>query len=268
MMRHHGRLLLSALILLCFVSIAHGIDNDYRKQNVGLILDTPFLHQTDYPFASRFYGAYGNEDISYEYDGRGMPVFVRYADPETALPFVDMEARYRRDGHLESIVFLSYDEDGTTVVFRDEFIFESFTDAGPRFGYLTTSDGGVAEMRLVYDEIGRLVLLEEDDAYGDGLFRVERFAWADADRWPVLPYAVEIYYGIDEEVERYFYLYDAYDRLIGLEGENTPLFATEDRVIVGETYYYRNETLDTIFGPVDESGPSGQTAGLYQARLY
>ena len=260
MMRHHSRTLLSAILVTLAVATVSGIDHDYRKQNIGIILDTPFLHQTDYPFASTFYGAYGNETISYEYDGRGMPVFVRYADPETGVPFVDMEASYLRDGHLESIVFVSYDEDGETVVFRDEFIFEAHIDAGPRFGYLFTGDGGEAEMRLIYDEFGRLIRLEEDDAYGDGLFRVERFAWTEPDRWPVLPYAIEIYYGIDEEVERYFYLYDAYDRLIGLEGHNTPLQAPTERVIVGETYSYRNETLDSIFGPVDEAASSGQTA--------
>jgi hypothetical protein len=254
------RVALVTLILALAAGTAWTRDDEYRKQNVGLILDTPFLHQDLYPYASEFFGAYGNESVTYEYNGRGLPVFIRYSDAETGIPFVEMEASYRPDGHLEQVVYLSYDEDGETVAFRDEFTFSEYGDTGPRLGYLLTSDGGSAEMRLTYDPEGRLIALEEDDAYGNGLFRSERYVWTNPDRWPALPYALEVYYAFDREVERYFYLYDANDRLIALEGENTPLADPLDSTYVGETYSYRRDMLDDIFRPVAQMDGAGQTA--------
>ncbi len=124
------------------------------RKNIGLMLDAPFLHQEELPYESEYSGPYGDELVTYEYDADGLPIFIRYADLDTGIPYMDAGVTYRSDGQIETLTYTSY------------------------------------------DEAGRLTGLEEDDAYGEGFFRIERYAWAElADR--SVPYAIELRFPLD-----------------------------------------------------------------------
>lgn len=227
-------------------------------KNIGLIVDTPFLHQEELPYESQFLGAYGDELITYEYSGEGMPTFIRYADLKAGTLFMDVDVAYRPDGQIASLTYTSYDESDASVVYIDAFEFSEYVSTGPTLATMVTDEGITAEMRLDYDETGRLVEIEEDDAFGAGLFRQERYAWTGEGAGS-LPYAVEVRFPLDSEVERYRYLYDAAGRLQGLDGVNVLESDPDDRAAVGEWYYYRSRTLDEIFGRIEPASSEAQS---------
>lgn len=230
-------------------------------KNIGIILDTPFLHQTELPHESEILGAYGDELVTYEYNGEGMPIFIRYADLESGERFMDVEMTYRRDGQIDSLTYTSYDESDATIVYVDRFEFSEYGPTGPAIGLMLTDDGITAEMRMSYDETGRLVDIQEDDAFGEGLFRHERYAWT-GEGAASLPYAVEVRFPLDGEIERYRYLYDAAGRLEGLDGVNVLESDPDDRAIVSEWYFYRSRTFDEIFGPIEPTSTEPQSTAL------
>jgi len=230
-------------------------------KNIGLIIDTPFLHQTELPHESEFLGAYADEYITYEYNGEGMPIFVRYADLETGVLFLDVDVAYRADGQIVSVTYTSYDEAGDEVIYVDTFEFSRYTRTGPALATMVTDDGIAVEMRLTYDETGRLVEIQEDDAFGEGLFRQQRYAWTGAGEASI-PYAIEVRFPIAGEVERYRYLYDATGRLQGLDGVNVLESDPGDRALVSEWYSYRSGTLDEIFGPIEPTSTEAQSTAL------
>ncbi len=257
------RIIGSLVVALFFVSAGVGAQptDGLVVKNIGLILDTPFLHQAEVPYASEFLGAYGAELVTYEYDGEGMPTFIRYADLETGALFMDVEVDYREDRQVTMITYLSYDESGSSVIYVDSFEFSEYTATGPALAIMLTGDGITAEMRLSYDEIGRLVGIEEDDAFGEGLFRQERYAWT-GEGTASLPYAIEVRYPLDSEVERYRYLYDAAGRLQGLDGVSVLESDPENQTPVAEWYYYRSRSLDEIFGRIEPTSTGDQSTAL------
>jgi len=121
---------------------------------------------------------------------------------------------------------------------------------GPTSAILVTEDNITAEMGLRYDEAGRLVELQEDSPSGEGLFRLARFAWS-GEEGASLPYAIEVQYLLDRDVEQYYYLYDAEGRLRGLDGVSfleTEPFNTKQ---VSVRYFYQSRTYDDIFEPIE-----------------
>lgn len=228
------------------------------RKNIGLILDAPFLHQEELPYESRYTGPYGDELLIYEYDADGLPTFIRYADLATGLPYMDAEVSYRADGQVESLTYTSYDEEGDDVLYVDRFDFADYTATGPRSGSMTTNEGMTGQVRMRYDDAGRLVELEEEDAYGEGLFRAERYAWARLGEL-ALPYAVELRFPLDGEIERYRYLYDAGGRLVGMDGFNMLTTEPESATSAQEWYYYRSGSLEETFGPIEPGSTPGTT---------
>lgn len=229
------------------------------RSNIGIILDTPFLTQEELPYQSEFSGPYGDELITYEYDGNGMPVFIRVTSQETGIPTFDVEVSYRSNGHLDEVVYLSWDEAGGEILYRDVLQFDDATPGGPTFGTLTLNDGDTARLRITYDSQGRLAELEEDNAFGEGLFRYERYAWAQT-AYGTVPFAVQIEYRQANEVERYTYLYDALGRLARVDGYNVVRTDLENRRPSVEDYFYRREGYDDLFGPVEPSAAEEGTA--------
>lgn len=250
-------------LAIAFATVAAGLaaqdSGELLRKNTGLILDTPFLHQDDHPYESEYSGPYGDELVVYEYNEAGMPIFVRYEDLSTGTPYLDVEVAFRPDGQIRSLTYLSYDEAGEEVIYIDRFDFSSYTPFGPRLGTMIGSEGTAVEMRLTYDEVGRLVGLEEDDASGAGYFRIERYAWASF-RGESLPYAIDVRYPLDGEVERYRYLYDARNRLAGLDGFNALVENPEEATPSEEWYFYRSGTFDEIFGRIEPLGSPSSTA--------
>jgi hypothetical protein len=240
-------------------ALPSGVDPSLRRKNLGLMLGTPFLHQDELPYASDYHGAYGSERVTYEYDADGLPVFIRHSDLNDRVRYLDAEVSYRDDNQIDELVYYSYDEAGEDVLYEDRFEFSQYTDAGPQQALMTSRDGLIAEMRLSYDENGRLVQLEEDDPMGEGLFRRERYAWVEGLPGS-LPYAAEIRYALDDEIERFHYLYDARGRLQTLRGANVVQSDPQDRTPVTELFYYRSGTLDDIFGRIERKSSEGRTA--------
>ncbi|HKJ85891.1 MAG TPA: hypothetical protein VKA06_07435 [Spirochaetia bacterium] len=230
-------------------------------KNIGLIVDTPFLHQAELPYESEFLGTYGDELITYEYNGEGMPTFIRYTDLETGTLFLDVDVAYRPDGQIASLAYTSYDETDGSVLYIDSFEFSRYASPGPALATMVTDDGITAQMRLTYDETGRLVEIQEDDAFGEGLFRQERYAWTGEGE-ASLPFAIEVRFPLDGEVERYRYLYDAAGRLQGLDGVNVLESDPDDRAPVSEWYFYRSRTLDEIFGRIEPTSTETQSTAL------
>jgi hypothetical protein len=251
---------IAVLLVIGVAGVAAGRPNESAlRKNIGLILDTPFLHQDELPYESEFYGPYGDERIAYEYNADGLPVFIRYAALDTDATYLDTEVSYRPDGHIEALTYFSYDDAGEEIIYVDRFDFSEYTRYGPRLGTMITEEGIAAEMRLTYDDEGRLIGLEEDDAFGTGLFRVERYAWVEREDGS-LPYAIEIRFPLDGEIERYRYLYDARDRLVSLDGFNALTADPDDRTTVDEWYAYRTGTLEEIFGRITPGGGTSTTA--------
>ncbi|MFW6312460.1 MAG: hypothetical protein ACOC2N_01075 [Spirochaetota bacterium] len=253
----------SVLVAMLFASAGIGAQatDPLVAKNIGLIVETPFLHQTELPYEGEILGAHADELVTYEYNGRGMPTFIGYADLETGESFMDVEVRYRRDGQIASLTYTSYDESNGEVIYVDRFEFSEYARTGPTLATMVTDEGMTAEMRLGYDESGRLVEIREDDAFGEGLFRHERYAWT-GEGVESLPYAIEVRFPLDGEVERYRYLYDATGMLQGLDGVNVLESDPDDRAPVAEWYYYRSRTLDEIFGRIEPTSTGGQSTAL------
>jgi len=228
------------------------------RANAGVILDAPFLLQEELPFESRYHGAYGDELVTYEYDEAGMPAFIRYVELEGGTLYMEVEPGYRPDGQLRAVTYRSYDETGEELLYVDRFEFAAYTATGPSLGVMTTDDGIVAEMRLTYDEAGRIVGLEEDDPYGEGFFRRERYVWAGEGAASV-PYAKEIIFPLDGEIERFRYLYDAEGLLRAAEGVNILQSDPDDPVLIDEWFAYRSRTLDDVFGRIRPSATEPQS---------
>lgn len=229
------------------------------RRNIGLILDAPFLHQEELPYESEYSGPYGDELVTYEYDAAGLPVFIRYAGLDSGVRYLDARITYRSDGQIATLAYTSYDDEGDDVLYVDRFEFTDYTSTGPRLGTMTTSDGMTAQMRMSYDGAGRLTGLEEDDAYGEGLFRVERYAWTGiAER--TMPYAIELRFPLDGEIERYRFLYDARGRLVALEGFNMLNEDPASATVAEEWYSYRTGSLEEVFGTIEPTGTRSTTA--------
>lgn len=258
-MRRYAWLVAAVALLAAGGTIRAQETSSLIRKNIGLLLDAPFLHQEELPYESEYSGPYGDELVTYEYDADGLPTFIRYADLATGAPYLDAEVTYRADSQIQTLTYTSYDDEGTEILYIDRFDFADYTSGGPATATVTTDGGGTAEVRLRYDESGRLTGLEEDDAYGDGLFRVERYAWARlGDR--SLPYAIELRFPLDGEIERYRYLYDARDRLVGIDGFNVLADDPESASTAREWYFYRSGSLDEIFGPIEPTGTPSTTA--------
>lgn len=218
-------------------------------KNIGLILDTPFLHQSERPYRSEFRGPLGDSHITYTYNSEGMPMFLSFRDLHTGVLTMHLDIAYAPDGHIASLRYTGYDENDGSILFGDTFEFSDFLPTGPTTATLVTDEGITAEMRLRYDEAGRLVELQEESTYGEGLFRQERYLWAGENE-ASLPYAMEVRYPLDQDVERYHYLYDAKGRLQGLSGVSFFEMAPYDQILVTEHHFYESLTLDDIFGPI------------------
>jgi len=258
-MRQKAWLVAAFGLLAAGGSLAAQETESLLRKNIGLMLDAPFLHQEELPYESEYSGPYGDELVTYEYDADGLPIFIRYADLDTGIPYMDAEVTYRSDGQIETLTYTSYDDEGDDVLYVDRFDFADYIATGPRLGTMITGEGMTAQMRMSYDEAGRLTGLEEDDAYGEGFFRIERYAWAElADR--SVPYAIELRFPLDGEIERYRYLYDARDRLVALEGFNALSGDPGNATTAGEWYSYRTGSLEETFGPIEPAGTPSTTA--------
>lgn len=247
------RVLLFAFVFLVGLATVLGAQEPLRRINLGLILDAPFLHQERLPHENRYSGPYSDETTHYEYNGDGLPIFLRYIDVESGAPYLDVEVSYDRDNRLERLVYTSYEEGSDEVAFVDDFSFSDYGPTGPRLGSMTSEDGVSVRIRLSYDAEGRLTELEEDNAFGQGLFRRERYAWVEGLRSTqatTLPHAIEIEYPQDGERDRYYLLYDARHRLRGLHGQNILESDPSDVAAISGTYHYRVGTLEDLFGPV------------------
>ncbi|MFW5683860.1 MAG: hypothetical protein ACOC1I_03330 [Spirochaetota bacterium] len=257
------RIAVFTLLLVALVSGLAAADEPLRRINLGLILDTPFLHQDELPYESTYTGPYGDELTRYRYDEQGRPAFIRYIDEQAGLPYLDIEPYYSDDGRLERLVYTSYEEESDSVAFVDDFSFSDYGPTGPQLGVMTSDEGISVRIRLTYDEAGRLVELEEDNAFGDGLFRRERYAWVEGlhDSAPeALPYAIEIDYPQDAERDRFFLLYDARLRLLGTEGINALETDPDDVARIESVYRYSSDTLDDVFGVIVPAPRQGDTA--------
>ena len=252
--------LLAANALFAVAQGAESTD-ELSRANLGLILDTPFLLQEELSYDSEYYGAYGDELVVYRYNADRLPVSIHYTDMETGARYLDAEITYRSDGRIATLVYSSYDDAGEEILYEDSFEFTDYTPTGPRLGTMTTEEGMAARMRLSYDERGRPVALDEDDAFGSGYYRRERYAWVE-DLPGSLPYAVEVSYPLDGEVERFRYLYDARGRLTALDGVNVLQSDPSDVAAVSEWYSYESGTLDEIFGEIVPRETGEQTASL------
>lgn len=247
------RLLLAGFVLLTSLAAVAGAQEALRRVNLGLILDAPFLHQEELPYENRYSGPSGDEVTRYEYNGRGLPVFIRYVDLQTGTPYLDVDVSYDSDDRLERLVYTSYEEGSDEIAFVDDFSFPEHSPNGPLIGLMTSEEGVSVRIRFSYDSDGRLTELEEDNAFGRGLFRRERYAWVEdlpATETGTLPHAIEVEYPQDAERDRYYLLYDPRHVVRGIQGVNILESAPGDQVAINGSFHYRVGTLEDLFGPV------------------
>lgn len=245
-------LLVIALLMPATVTLAD--EALLMRQNLGLLLDAPFLHQDTYPTQSVLYdGDDPFEIIAYEMNAHGMPVIIDFTDPVDGYVYASAGITYRADGQIESLVYFSLDPDGVTFSYRDVFAFDGYGPTGPLGGVVTTVDGSTANLVLRYDQAGRLIELREEDPYAPGEYRTERYAWAELEGRADLPIAVEYYYEGIDLINRYFLLYDATGRLLEFNGnEHASDEEGYEPEPKREVFVYSTGTFDRFFGTTRE----------------